>query len=105
MPSIGHHNFIVDGKRNTVSGERVLYVHNVVGAHTANPMSGDFSVEISNAFWMEGGVFETPIRSAMLTGNVFDMHHEIIGLSKESRAIGSMILPSVKINKQRIIGK
>jgi PmbA protein len=105
LPSIGHHNFIVDGKRNTVSDERVLYIHNVVGAHTANPMSGDFSVEISNAFWMEGGEFETPIRSAMLTGNVFDMHHEIIGLSKESRAIGSMILPSVKINKQRIIGK
>jgi PmbA protein len=54
---------------------------------------------------MKAGEYEAPIRSAMLTGNVFDMHHEIAGLSKESRAIGSMILPSVKINKQRIIGK
>ena len=42
LPSIGHHNFIVDGKRNEVADERVLYVHNVVGAHTANPMSGEF---------------------------------------------------------------
>jgi PmbA protein len=105
LPSIGHHNFIVDGKRDEVADERVLYIHNVVGAHTANPMSGDFSVELSNAFWMKAGEYEEPIRSAMLTGNVFDMHHEITGLSKESRAIGSMILPSVKINKQRIIGK
>jgi len=105
LPSIGHHNFIVDGKRNEVADDRVVYVHNVVGAHTANPMNGDFSVEISNAFWMEGGEFETPIRSAMLSGNVFDLHHDICGLSKESRAIGSMILPSVKINKQHIIGK
>jgi PmbA protein len=105
LPSIGHHNFVVDGKRNEVSDERVVYIHNVVGAHTANPMSGEFSVELSNAFWMEGGVFETPIRSAMLTGNVFDLHHNISGLSKDSRAIGSMILPSIKINKQRIIGK
>ena len=105
LPSIGHHNFIVDGKRNEVADDRVVYVHNVVGAHTANPMNGDFSVEISNAFWMEGGEFETPIRSAMLSGNVFDLHHDICGLSKESRAIGSMILPSVKINKQYIIGK
>jgi PmbA protein len=105
LPSIGHHNFIVDGKRDEVADERVIYIHNVVGAHTANPMSGDFSVELSNAFWMEGGEFDVPIRSAMLSGNVFDMHQNISGLSKKSRAIGSMILPSIKINKQRIIGK
>jgi PmbA protein len=104
LPSIGHHNFIVDGKRDEVADERVMYVHNVVGAHTANPMSGDFSVELSNAFWMMGGEFETPIRSAMLSGNVFDLHQTVSGLSKESRAIGSMILPSVRIDKQRIIG-
>ena len=105
LPSIGHHNFVVDGKRNEVADERVVYVHNVVGAHTANPMSGEFSVELSNAFWMEGGEFDIPIRSAMLSGNVFDLHHSISGLSKESRAIGSMILPSVKITKQHLIGK
>jgi PmbA protein len=105
LPSIGHHNFVVDGKRNEVADERIVYVHNVVGAHTANPMSGEFSVELSNAFWMEGGEFDTPIRSAMLSGNIFDLHHNISGLSKESRAVGSLILPSVKINKQYIIGK
>jgi len=104
-PSIGHHNFVVDGKRDTVDDDRVVYVHNVVGAHTANAMSGDFSVELSNAFWMEGGEFQEPIRSAMLSGNVFDLQHAITGLSRESRTIGSLILPSVKINKQRIIGK
>jgi PmbA protein len=54
---------------------------------------------------MEGGEFDTPIRSAMLSGNIFDLHHNISGLSKESRAVGSLILPSVKINKQYIIGK
>ncbi len=105
LPSIGHHNFVVDGKRNEVADDRVVYVHNIVGAHTANPMSGEFSVELSNAFWMEGGEFDTPVRSAMLSGNVFDLHQHISGLSKESRAIGSMILPSVKINRQHIIGK
>ena len=104
-PAIGHHNFIVDGKRETVDDDRIVYVHNVVGAHTANPMSGEFSVELSNAFWMEDGGFQTPIRSAMLSGNVFDLHQVITGLSRESRTIGSLILPSVKINKQHIIGK
>ena len=104
-PSIGHHNFVVDGKRGTVDDERVVFVHNVVGAHTANPMSGDFSVELSNAFFREGGEFQEPIRSAMLSGNIFDIQHQITGLSRESRAIGSLILPSVRINQQRLIGK
>jgi PmbA protein len=105
LPAIGHHNFVVDGKRSRVADDRVVYIHNVVGAHTANPTSGEFSVELSNAFWMEDGQFETPLRSAMLSGNVFDMHKSISGLSKESRAIGSLVLPSIRINKQRIIGK
>ena len=105
LPAIGHHNFIVDGQRDNILDELVVYVHNVVGAHTANPMSGDFSVEISNAFWMEGGGFEEPVRSAMMSGNVFDLHKDIAGLSRETRAIGSLILPSIKLSKQRIIGK
>jgi PmbA protein len=54
---------------------------------------------------MEDGSFEEPVRSAMMTGNVFDMHKDIAGMSRESRAIGSLILPSIKLNKQRIIGK
>ena len=105
LPAIGHHNFVVDGERENILDERVIYVHSVVGAHTANPMSGDFSVEISNAFWMEDGGFEEPVRSAMMSGNVFDMHKDIAGMSKESRAIGSLILPSIKLNKQHLIGK
>lgn len=104
LPAIGHHNFMVDGKREDIADERAVYIHNVVGAHTANPISGDFSVELSNPFWVENGEFLSPIKGAMLSGNVFDMHKKIVGLSKESRTIGSYILPSIKINNQRIIG-
>jgi PmbA protein len=104
-PGIGHHNFVIDGKRSILDDEKVIFIHNVVGAHTANPMSGEFSVELSNAFFMEGAEFQEPIRSAMLSGNVFDLHHTITGLGRDSRAVGSLILPSIKINNQRIIGK
>lgn len=102
---IGHHNFIVDGPRTDVADERVIYVHSVVGAHTANPMSGDFSVEISNSFWMEEGEFQAPIRSAMLAGNVFTMHTATGGISEDVRQIGSLVLPSIRLISQRIIGK
>ncbi len=105
LPAIGHHNFIVDGEREKILDERAIYIHNVVGAHTTNPMSGDFSVEMSNAFWVEDGEFQEPVRSAMISGNVFDLHKDIAGLSRETRAVGSLILPSIKLNNQHIIGK
>jgi PmbA protein len=102
---IGHHNLIVDGPRSDITQEPAVYVHSVVGAHTANPMSGDFSVEISNAFHMENGEFGEPIRSAMLAGNVFDMHKNITGFSKEVRQIGSLVLPSIRLSGMHVIGK
>ncbi|WP_422150617.1 TldD/PmbA family protein [Methanoregula sp.] len=105
LPAIGHHNFVVDGKRDEIFDEPAIYVHSVVGAHTANPMSGDFSVEMSNPFWVRDGELAEPIRGAMLTGNFFDLHRQVTALGKESRAVGSYILPPVKINNVRVIGK
>jgi len=103
--AIGNHNLTVDGLRSDIARKRAIYVHSVIGAHTANPMSGDFSVEMSNAFWMEDGSFQEPIRSAMLAGNVFDMHNKVDGLSSEVRQIGSLVLPSIRLSGMQVIGK
>ncbi|MGA2698127.1 MAG: TldD/PmbA family protein [Methanoregula sp.] len=105
LPAIGHHNFVVDGKRDELFDEPAIYVHSVVGAHTANPMSGDFSVEMSNPFRVKDGGLSEPIRGAMLSGNFFDLQRKVAALGKESRSVGSYILPPVKINKVRVIGK
>lgn len=102
-PSIGHHNLVVDGPRGPVLDDPALYIHDVVGAHTANPMSGDFSVELSNPFMARDGTFEYPVRKAMLSGNAFDMLHEVIRISPETRIVGSMILPSIRLKNQKII--
>jgi PmbA protein len=102
-PSIGHHNLILSGKREPGSG-KCLYAHDVVGAHTANPLSGDFSVELSNACWMEENEFREPIRKAMIAGNVFDMFRGIGGLGTDDRIIGSMILPSILLNNLHVVG-
>ncbi|PKL56688.1 MAG: TldD/PmbA family protein [Methanomicrobiales archaeon HGW-Methanomicrobiales-6] len=105
-PGIGVHNLFVDGPRAKEPGdERAVWIHDVVGAHTANPFSGDFSVEISNPFWMEGGDLVEPIRTAMLSGNVFEMLREIGGLGKDTRRVGRLTIPSIRLNNQQIIGK
>ncbi|MEA2035122.1 MAG: metallopeptidase TldD-related protein [Euryarchaeota archaeon] len=104
-PSVGVHNLYIDGPRSDIADERALYAHSLIGAHTANAITGDFSVELSNASWMECSSYGEPIRSAMLSGNVFEMFDNLGGMSHESRTIGSIILPSVRFNNLRIIGK
>jgi PmbA protein len=104
LPGIGYHNLVFDGPRSDIWGEPAIYVHDVVGAHTANPMSGDFSVEISNPSWIENGDFAAPVRKAMYAGNVFELLKEIEGIGKGERVIGSMVLPELRLSGQRIIG-
>lgn len=104
-PAIGVHNLVVDGPRGAVDDDPAVYIHDVVGAHTANPLTGDFSVECANPLRVAGGSVEEPVRGAMLTGNVFSMLSDIAALGSESRVVGSLILPAIRFNTQRIIGK
>ena len=104
LPAIGHHNLVIEGESSNLMDEPALLVQDVVGAHTANPLSGDFSVELTNPFMVSGGTYEFPVRKAMMSGNVFDMLREIAGLGNDQRIIGSMLIPSIKLKKQQIIG-
>lgn len=104
-PSIGVHNLILDGSRSNIFDEKALYIHDVVGAHTANPLTGDFSVELSNAYWISGNEPQESVRHAMYAGNVFDLLRSIVGLDKKSRVAGPVIIPAIRFHSQRIIGK
>jgi PmbA protein len=103
-PAIGVHNLVLDGQREEIAGERALYIHDVVGAHTANPVSGDFSVECQNPIWVEDGGFREPVRKAMLSGNLFDALKEIGGIAAGSRIVGNAILPCVRFREMQVIG-
>jgi PmbA protein len=103
-PSIGHHNLVLNGPRTQIWYEPAIFVNDVVGAHTANPMSGDFSVEISNPSWVKDGDFGTPIRKVMFAGNVFDLLNKVSGIAEGNRTVGSMLLPEIRCSSQKIIG-
>ncbi|MDT8357144.1 MAG: metallopeptidase TldD-related protein [Methanomicrobiaceae archaeon] len=104
-PGIGMHNLVVDGPRTDVDDERAIFIHNLVGAHTANPVSGDFSVQLANPTFVEGGNFAEPIHSAMLAGNIFEMLADVGGIGKDTRIVGRTILPSIRFKKIGVIGK
>jgi len=103
-PSIGVHTLVLDGKRSDITKDRALYVHDVVGAHTANPMSGDFSVECQNPVWMEDGTPGEPVRKAMIAGNFFDALVDLGGIGTDIRIVGNAILPSLRLKDLQVIG-
>ena len=77
----------------------------VLGAHTANPISGDFSVEASNAFKIENGELTDPINKAMISGNVFEIMKKVEGLNSEIKQYGSYIIPKLLVHDLRVVGK
>ena len=104
-PEIGVHCLKLDARREDVREEKAVCAHGLIGAHTANTITGDFSVELSNAAWVEEGEFGAPIRSAMLSGNLFAMLSDIGGAGEERRELGRMTLPEVRFKSLHIIGK
>lgn len=51
-----------------------MVIHNIIGAHTANFISGDFSVETLNAEFKGKAV-----KGAMIYGNIFDLLGKVQG--------------------------
>ena len=77
----------------------------VLGAHTANPISGDFSVEASNAFKIENGELADPINKAMISGNIFEIMKKVEGLNSEIKQYGSFIIPKLLVHDLRVVGQ
>lgn len=77
----------------------------VLGAHTANPISGDFSVEANNAFKIENGEITDPINKAMISGNIFEIMKKVEGLTSEIKQYGSFIIPKLLVDDLRVVGQ
>ena len=105
-PSIGTRNLIIEHPAFDVIDETKdgVIVNTVIGAHTANPISGDFSVEARNSFLIKNGEISSPIKSMMISGNIFDVLKNIDGIGKDKRKVGNVITPTVRVSKMRIVG-
>ncbi len=84
---------------------RGVLTTSVLGAHTANPISGDFSVEASNAFKIENGELTDPINKAMISGNIFEIMKKVEGLNSEIKQYGPFIIPKLLVHDLRVVGQ
>ena len=105
-PSVNSRNLIIQHPGTDIINEteKGIFVPSLIGAHTANAISGDFSVEARNAFVVKDGQIDRPIKSLMISGNIFDLLMKINGAGKDIRDIGGTITPSLRIEDMSITG-
>ncbi len=103
---MGLSNFILefDDIKDISEIDNGVLVTDILGAHTANPISGDFSVEAMNAFKIENGELKHPVKKAMLSGNIFQAMMAASAGSAEIRKIGPFVLPTILIENLRVVG-
>ena len=100
---ISPHCLTISAPTENVLERPCLYVKEVIGAHTANPLTGEFSVEVANAFIAEGGKLLRPVKKAMLAGNVFDILKGDITISESAKAFSGALVPQMRIPNLQVI--
>ncbi|MCD1295668.1 TldD/PmbA family protein [Methanocella sp. CWC-04] len=113
-PSTCARNFILEGE--TMPEEEMIrdikhgiIVENVLGAHTANKASGDFSVAIYSGYMIKDGDIAYPIKGGMIGGNMPNMLLNAF-LADNYRVVESGVspasgyIPSIKFENVKVSG-
>ena len=85
------------------SMDKGLFITNILGANTANPITGDFSFG-ATGLWVEGGKISYPVRGAAITGNILRLFSNVEFAGRDLRFIGRVGAPSLLISEMEISG-
>jgi len=109
MPRVGGSNFyIVPGEHSLdelleLCG-RGLYVAEVIGMHTADPISGDFSVGVEG-MWIEGGKKAYPVRGITVAGNMNELLQNVSAVGSDLKFNSRYGAPSLLLSELTISGE
>ncbi|RKY29174.1 MAG: hypothetical protein DRP74_09180 [Candidatus Omnitrophota bacterium] len=78
--------------------DKGIYIDTVIGAHGADPASGNFT---STAFKIENGAITKPVKHATITGNIKQILN-IIDSTKQQKLVSNTIAPTVLIPKIKV---
>ena len=80
-----------------------LVVTDIMGLHTADPISGDFSVGASG-LWIEGGKTVYPVKGIVISGNLIELFKDIDGVGTDLRFYGPFGCPTLRVLNLNIAG-
>jgi PmbA protein len=108
IPSIGISNFILE--HGNYSREEMIketkhgiFSEFVMGTHLVNSITGDASIGLSNAFYVENGEIKYPVKQAMISLNIFDALKKIVVIGKDMRQESAIMCPSIKLEGVQIV--
>lgn len=93
-PSSGVTNLFIEPGRDSLDemilkmGSGIL-VTEMMGLHTANPVSGDFSVGASG-FKVSNGLIEHPVKGIAIAGNLIDLFGQVIEIGSDFQFFGNL---------------
>ena len=82
-----------------------LIVYYLQGAHSSNPVSGEFSVVATPCWRIKNGEIAHSCQGVMLAGNIFELLKNITIVGGNERQMGTLIAPWVVAENVRVIGK
>jgi PmbA protein len=82
-----------------------LLVYYLQGAHSSNPVSGEFSVVATPAWKIKNGEIVHSSRGVMLAGNIFEVLKNISVVANNERKMGHLVAPWLLVENVRVIGK
>ncbi|MBU8922024.1 MAG: TldD/PmbA family protein [Bacteroidales bacterium] len=108
LPSPGASNLFVQPGDRTLDEmladtDRGIYIQSVMGMHTADPISGDFSVGIAG-LGIEGGKRSGAVSEMTISGNILDLLGGVVEVGREIVFIGTYGAPPVLIEGLSVSG-
>ncbi len=108
-PGLGVSNFFVEpgsGSLSALLGDlgSGIVVEDVMGLHTVDPISGDFSLGCSGG-WVTGARRVHPVKSIAVAGNLFDLFGRVERVGEDLRFFGKIGSPSLLVSYLPISGK
>jgi PmbA protein len=82
-----------------------LIIYYLQGAHSSNPVSGEFSVVATPAWKIKKGEIVHCSRGVMLAGNIFEVLKNVSVIASNDRQIGQLVSPWILVENVRVIGK
>jgi PmbA protein len=82
-----------------------LIAYYLQGAHSSNPVNGEFSVVATPAWKIKKGEIVHCSRGIMLAGNIFDVLKNVKIVANNERKIGQLVSPWLLVENIRVIGK
>jgi PmbA protein len=108
-PAMGVSNFFIENGDTPFSGllegiDRGVLLTSVMGMHTANPISGDFSVGAAG-FLIENGLVTEPVKGIAIAGNILELFHSVEMVGNDLRFFGAVGAPALRIAALDVSGE